>query len=49
MSYEYNAANGRFEIANPYRLENLALLVCGAAGSLAGLFLLFRYRGAAID
>ena len=49
MSYEYNAANGRFEIANPYRLENIALLICGGIGIAASLLLLFEYRGVAIE
>jgi len=46
MSYEYSAASARFEIDNPYKIENLALLVCGAITILAGLFLLIRFREA---
>jgi hypothetical protein len=46
MSYEYSAASARFEIDNPYKVENLALLVCGVVGVLAGLFLLIRFRDA---
>lgn len=46
MSYEYSAASARFEIDNPYKVENAALLVCGAVGALAGLFLLIGFRDA---
>jgi hypothetical protein len=46
MSYEYSAASARFEIDNPYKIENLALLACGAIAILAGLFLLIGFREA---
>lgn len=46
MSYEYNAANGRFEISNPYRIENLAVAVCGVVASLVGIALLVGHREA---
>lgn len=46
MSYEYNAANGRFEISNPYRIENLAVALCGGVASLAGIALLIGHREA---
>ena len=46
MSYEYSAASARFEIENPYKIENLALLVCGATTILAGLCLLILFREA---
>jgi hypothetical protein len=46
MSYEYSAASARFEIDNPYKVENVALLVCGVVGVLGGLFLLIGFRDA---
>src|SRR5688500_7413273 len=46
MSYEYSAASARFEIDNPYKIENLALLACGAITIVAGLFLLIGFRDA---
>jgi len=46
MSYEYSAASARFEIDNPYKIENVALLICGAIGILGGLFLLIGFRNA---
>jgi hypothetical protein len=46
MTYEYSAASARFEIDNPYKVENAALLVCGAVGALTGLFLLIGFRDA---
>ena len=46
MTYEYSAASARFEIDNPYKIENLALLVCGAISVLAALLLLIRFRDA---
>ncbi|MGE0582260.1 MAG: zinc ribbon domain-containing protein [Steroidobacteraceae bacterium] len=44
MSYEYNASNGRFEIANPYRLENIALFSCGAIATCTALYVLLGAR-----
>jgi hypothetical protein len=46
MSYEYSAANQRFEIPNPYRVENLSLILSGAAAILIGLVLLIGSRNA---
>jgi hypothetical protein len=46
MSYEYSAASARFEIDNPYKIENLALLACGAITIIAGLVLLIGFREA---
>lgn len=44
MSYEFNAANGRFEISNPYRLENVVLLFCGGVATLTALYMLLGAR-----
>lgn len=44
MSYEYSAASDRFEIPNPYRLENIALFIAGAVSGLIGLYLLGAHR-----
>lgn len=44
MSYEYNAGNGRLEISNPYRLENVALFFCGGLASVVAVLLLLDAR-----
>jgi hypothetical protein len=44
MSYEYNAGNGRLEISNPYRLENIALFFCGGLASIVAVLLLLGAR-----
>lgn len=44
MSYEYSAASDRFEIPNPYRLENVALFIAGAASGVVALYLLGANR-----
>ncbi len=49
MSYEYSAASGRFEVENPYRVENLALFAAGAAALLVGVALLILYRTALVS
>jgi len=46
MSYEYSAASGRFEIPNPYRIENLAFILAGVVAGLAGVALLIAHRDA---
>lgn len=46
MSYEYSAANGRFEIPNPYRIENIALLIGAGIAGAVGLLLLISHREA---
>jgi hypothetical protein len=44
VSYEFNAANGRFEISNPYRLENVVLLFCGGVATITALYMLLGAR-----
>ena len=46
MSYEYSAASGRFEIPNPYRLENAALMIGSAVAGSIGLILVVSHREA---
>ncbi|MET0499614.1 MAG: zinc ribbon domain-containing protein [Steroidobacteraceae bacterium] len=48
MSYEYSAASGRFEIPNPYRIENLAFVLAGLVAGIAGVGLLIAHRGAIV-
>lgn len=44
MSYEFNPENPTFELPNPYKVENLALSVSGAAMLLSGMVVLFLAR-----
>ena len=46
MTYEYSAASQRFEITNPYRIENIALILCGALAGIAGFMLALASRNA---
>lgn len=46
MTYEYSAQSQRFEITNPYRIENIALIVCGAVACIAGFMLALLSRNA---
>ncbi len=46
MSYEYSATSGRFEIPNPYRVENLAFILAGLVAGIAGIALLVAHRDA---
>ncbi len=49
MSYEYSASSGRFEIPNPYRVENLAFVLAGCVSGIAGIALLVAHRNALGD
>jgi hypothetical protein len=44
VSYEYSAASDRFEIPNPYRLENIALCIAGGVAGAGALYLLVTHR-----
>jgi uncharacterized membrane protein len=48
MSYEYSAASGRFEIPNPYRIENLAFVLAGLVAGIAAVALLVAHRDALV-
>lgn len=44
MSYEYNSTSQRFDLPNPYRVQNVLVGVTAAAAFLIGLVLLFVLR-----
>lgn len=44
MSYEFNPENPTFELPNPYKVENLALSVSGAATLVSGMIVVFAAR-----
>ncbi len=46
MSYEYNPQTGAFELPNPFRIENICLLIGGFVLGLAGLGAVLLARGA---
>jgi MFS family permease len=46
MSYEYNPQTGAFELPNPFRLENICLLIGGFVLMAAGLGAVLLARGA---
>ncbi len=46
MSYEYNPQTGAFELPNPFRIENICLLIGGFILGAAGLGAVLLARGA---
>lgn len=44
MSYEYNPNSPRLELPNPYSIQNLALVLAGGVGIIAGVLLLLLIR-----
>lgn len=48
MAYEYSGTDKQFELPNPYKVENAALITAGAGAVIIGLLLLLQFRGALV-